>query len=74
MFVIPTVADVEAYCDEKGIFGFDAQKFVDYYTSNGWMVGRNRMKDWRAAVRTWLRNDEERDRRDREARLADLPY
>lgn len=75
IFVIPTVADVEAYCEEKGIFGFDAQKFVDYYTSNGWMVGRNRMKDWRAAIRTWRRNDEERERRARaDELLADLPY
>ena len=34
----------------------DAEKFVDYYTSNGWMVGKNQMKDWEAAVRTWEKN------------------
>lgn len=73
IFVIPTVDDVEAYCEEKGIFGFDAQKFVDYYTSNGWMVGRNRMRDWRAAIRTWRKNDEEREQQRRYA-AADLPY
>ena len=63
IFIIPTVDDIEAYCEEKGIYGFDAQRFVDHYTSNGWMIGRNRMKDWRAAIRTWLRNDDERRRR-----------
>jgi hypothetical protein len=35
----------------------DAERFIDYYTSNGWLVGRNRMKDWKAAVRTWERNN-----------------
>ena len=35
----------------------DAQRFIDYYTSNGWKVGRNPMKDWKAAVRTWERGD-----------------
>ena len=34
----------------------DAEKFIDYYTSNGWKVGKNSMKDWKAAVRTWERN------------------
>ena len=35
----------------------DAQHFVDYYTSNGWQVGKNKMKDWKAAIRTWERNN-----------------
>jgi hypothetical protein len=35
----------------------DPQRFVDYYTSNGWMVGKNKMKDWKAAVRTWEQKD-----------------
>lgn len=48
----PTVKEVKAYCTEKG-YGVDPQRFVDYYTSNGWMVGKNHMKDWKAAVRTW---------------------
>ena len=51
-FVPPTVQDVEAYIREKG-YGVDAVRFVDFYESKGWMVGKNRMKDWRAAVRTW---------------------
>ena len=37
-------------------FSFDAERFVSYYTSNGWRVGRNPMKDWKAACRSWARN------------------
>lgn len=52
-FVPPTVEEVRAYCQERGN-RVDPQAFVDYYTSNGWMVGKNHMKDWKAAVRgTW---------------------
>lgn len=51
-FSPPTVDDVRAYCSENR-YTIDAQRFVDYYASNGWMVGKNRMKDWKATVRTW---------------------
>ena len=54
-FVPPTLEEVKAYCTERGN-DVDAQRFVDYYTSNGWQVGKNKMKDWKAAVRTWERN------------------
>lgn len=54
-FIPPTVEEVRAYCSERQNT-VDAQRFVDYYTANGWLVGRNKMKDWRAAVRTWERN------------------
>jgi len=57
-FTKPTLADVQAYCAERGN-SVDAQKFVDYYESNGWRVGKNAMKDWRAAVRTWERNNQQ---------------
>lgn len=51
-FVPPTVEEVAQYCfDRMSTVG--PQRFVDYYTSNGWMVGKNKMKDWKAAVRTW---------------------
>jgi hypothetical protein len=53
---------VQEYVEEKG-YHIDAEKFVDYYTSNGWKVGRNCMKDWKAAVRTWERNNYEHDNR-----------
>lgn len=54
-FIPPTQSEVEAYCRERGN-SVDAQHFVDYYAANGWRVGRNPMKDWRAAVRTWESN------------------
>lgn len=55
-FEAPTVAMVEAYCKEQG-FKIDVQHMVDYYVSNGWKVGRNPMKDWKAAVRNWVRRN-----------------
>lgn len=55
-FTPPTVEEVRSYCLERKN-NVDAQRFVDYYTSNGWLVGKNKMKDWRAAVRTWERNN-----------------
>lgn len=51
-FVPPTVQDVAEYCREKG-YPVDPERFIAYYESNGWMVGRNPMKSWQAAVRTW---------------------
>ena len=55
-FVRPTVQEVADYCRERGN-QVDAQRFVDYYTANGWRVGKNPMKDWKAAVRTWEKQD-----------------
>ena len=53
-FTPPTLDEVKAYCNERHN-GIDAQYFIDYYTSKGWMVGSNKMKDWKACVRTWER-------------------
>ena len=55
-FVPPTVEEVAAYCRERGN-RINAQQFVDHYASNGWVVGHSKMKDWRAAVRTWEHRD-----------------
>ena len=55
-FVKPSPDEVKAYCREKG-YSVDADRFCDHYESNGWMVGKNPMKDWRAAVRIWARTD-----------------
>lgn len=51
-FTPPTLAQVSEYCKER-CNGVDPQHFMDYYTANGWKVGKNPMKDWKAAVRTW---------------------
>ena len=53
-FTPPTVEEVKAYCDERHN-SVDPEHFVDYYEARGWMLGKQRMKDWRAAVRTWER-------------------
>lgn len=54
-FVPPSVDEVRAYCAERNN-GIDPQSFIDFYESKGWMVGKNHMRDWKAAVRTWERN------------------
>lgn len=51
-FIKPTLQDLQNYCTEKS-YNIDCQNFIDYYESNGWKVGRNPMKDWKATVRTW---------------------
>lgn len=51
-FVPPTLEEVTAYCKERGK-GVDPNKWYDFYQSKGWMIGKNKMKDWKAAVRTW---------------------
>ena len=53
-FTPPSVDEVRAYCLERQN-NVDPERFVDYYSSNGWRVGKNPMKDWKAAVRTWER-------------------
>lgn len=55
VFVPPTVDEVSAYCLERKN-GINASDFVDFYTGKGWMIGKNKMVDWKAAVRTWERN------------------
>lgn len=55
-FVPPTVEEVKQYCQENSYI-LDAQRFVDFYECKGWMVGKNKMKNWKAAVRTWVSKD-----------------
>ena len=52
----PTLEEVKSYLLEKGI-EIDAERFVAYYESNGWMVGRNKMKNWKAAIVNWHKNE-----------------
>lgn len=56
----PTVEMVRAYCLERGN-NVDAEKFCDFYESKNWFVGKNKMKDWQAAVRTWEKQDGKSD-------------
>lgn len=57
-FVAPSLQEVKDYISEKG-YTVDAQRFIDFYEAKGWMIGKNKMKDWRAAVRTWMRRPDE---------------
>jgi hypothetical protein len=53
-FTPPTLDEVKAYCQERNN-SVDPEKWYDFYVSKGWMIGKNKMKDWKAAVRTWER-------------------
>lgn len=55
-FEKPTLSEIKAYCIERNN-NVDAQHFFDHYESNGWKVGKNSMKNWQAAVRTWERSE-----------------
>lgn len=79
-FVHPSLDEVKAYCVERKNT-VDPEKWLDFYLSNGWKVGKNSMKDWKAAVRTWERNGigkgaeqqpEERDDPEAARKLAEL--
>lgn len=62
-FIPPTPDEVRAYCLERG-GRVSAEKWYDYYTANGWKVGKNPMKDWKAAVRNWERTEKHGGSRD----------
>lgn len=58
-FVPPSVEEVSQYCIENKI-DVDPDKFFNFYEAKGWYVGKNKMKNWKAAIRTWERNDARR--------------
>ena len=58
-FYPPTIDEVKQYCEERKN-NIDPMAFIDFYSSKGWMIGKNRMKDWKAAVRTWERKRKEK--------------
>lgn len=60
-FKKPTLDEVQQYCLERNN-NISAEKFIDYYESNGWKVGRNSMKDWKAAIRNWEKNQQEKQK------------
>ena len=57
-FTPPTHEQVSTYCKERKNT-VDAERFLDFYKSKGWMVGKNKMKDWKAAVRNWERSSKQ---------------
>ncbi|MCD2492751.1 hypothetical protein LQE92_08930 [Lacrimispora sp. NSJ-141] len=60
-FTPPTVDEVRAYCVSRGN-KINPDTFVNFYSSKGWMVGKNKMKDWKACVRTWEQTEKEKNR------------
>lgn len=70
-FTKPTLSEIENFINENNYI-VNAAKFFDYYESNGWKVGRNSMKDWKAAVRSWEAKEQERlrEKEPKERRLA----
>lgn len=63
IFSKPTLDEIREYCKSRNS-NVDPEQFYDFYESKGWMIGKNRMKDWKAAVRTWERG---RDRPSQDA-------
>jgi len=57
-FVPPSLSEIKTYCLERGNT-VDPERFSDHYKSNGWMIGKNKMKDWKATVRTWEKREKE---------------
>lgn len=70
-FKKPSLEEVKEYCLERKN-NVDPERFLNYYESNGWKVGRNPMKDWRAAVRTWERNDTQRHSSDMKSKYGKI--
>lgn len=73
VFKKPQIVDIQMYCHERGN-NVDPSTFIDFYESNGWKVGRNSMKDWKAAIRTWEQRQGEKngkDTRTRAKRVSD---
>ena len=60
-FYPPSIDEVKQYCEERKN-NIDPMAFIDFYSSKGWMIGKNRMKDWKAAVRTWERKRKEQSK------------
>jgi hypothetical protein len=57
--VPPLRIDVINYCKERNN-GINADTFIDFYTARGWIIGKNKMKDWRAAIRTWEQRNKDK--------------
>lgn len=71
-FVKPTLEEVEEYCRERNN-NVDAESFIDFYESKGWMVGKSKMKDWKACVRTWEKNHKNNSYKNNTKQELELP-
>ena len=69
-FTPPSVDEVNDYCNQRNN-SVDPQTFIDFYQAKGWMVGKNKMKDWKACVRTWETNRKQRSKPRKEGTIKD---
>ena len=58
-FAPPALSELKDYIN-KMKYNVNPENFIDFYTTKGWMVGKNKMQDWQAAVRTWARRDQDK--------------
>ena len=74
-FKKPTLDEIVSYCCELNS-SVDPEQFLDYYEANGWKVGKNPMKDWRAAFRRWTKNNNPNNGKteDKEMQTTGNPY
>ena len=63
-FQKPTIEEIQNYLDEKNITSFTAEKFYNFYEANGWMIGKNKMKNWKACCNNWNLRDEKEKKKD----------
>ena len=73
-FTPPTREEAAAYVKEQGLTRVDLDKFFDYYQSNGWKVGKNPMRDWKAVLRNWNRNEKDNVKQKFTPEGRDLAY
>ena len=59
-----TIEEIQNYLDEKNITSFSAEKFYNFYEANGWMIGKNKMKNWKACCNSWNLKDEKENKKD----------
>ncbi len=69
-FTPPSVDEVSDYCNQRNNL-VDAETFIDFYQAKGWMVGKNKMKDWKACVRTWETNRKQRSKPKQQGTIKD---
>jgi hypothetical protein len=63
-FVKPSIPEIQEHLNEKGINNFDAEQFYNFYESKNWMIGKNKMSSWKAAVATWEKRNTQKPKKD----------
>ncbi len=61
-FIPPTIDEVKTYLSEKSITCIDSESFIAYYEARGWMLGKNKVKDWHCLITTWVKNNKRFDK------------